>query len=120
MTFLYKSEARRGAIWRQMFAEQLPDLPFRIWPDTGDKAAVRYMGAWTLPDDLRAFTNLKILFSVAAGVDQLDIARIPDHVQLVRMLEPGLTAGMVEYVTMAVLALHRGIPGYLDLQRRGV
>lgn len=120
MTFLYKSEARRGAIWQQMFAEQLPELPFHIWPETGDKAAVRYMGAWTLPDDLHDFTNLKVLFSVAAGVDQLDIARIPDHVQLVRMLEPGLTAGMVEFVTMAVLALHRGIPGYLDLQRRGV
>ena len=117
MTFLYKAEAVRGAMWQRMFAEQLPDLPFRIWPDTGDKADVTYLGAWTLPDDLNDFTNLKVLFSVAAGVDQLDIPRIPDHVQLVRMLEPGLTTGMVEYVTMAVLALHRGIPAYLDRQR---
>ena len=120
MTFVYKSEPVRGAIWQRMFAEQLPDLPFRIWPDTGDKYAVQYVAAWTLPDDLHEFTNLKVLFSVAAGVDQLDIARIPEHVQLVRMLEPGLTAGMVEYVTMAVLALHRGIPAYLDNQRRSV
>ena len=120
MTFLYKSEPVRGAIWQRMFAEQLPDLPFRIWPDTGDKADVTYFGAWTLPDDLADYTNLKVLFSVAAGVDQLDIARIPEHVDLVRMLEPGLTAGMVEYVTMAVLALHRGIPVYLDNQRRRV
>ena len=118
MTFLYKSEPIRGAIWQRMFAEQLPDLPFRLWPDTGDKADVTYLGAWTLPDDLSEFTNLKVLFSVAAGVDQLDIDRIPDHVDLVRMLEPGLTAGMVEYVTMAVLALHRGMPAYLDDQRR--
>lgn len=120
MSFLYKSEPVRGAIWQRMFAEQLPDLPFRIWPDAGDKADVTYLGAWTLPDDLHEFTNLKVLFSVAAGVDQLDIARIPDHVQLVRMLEPGLTAGMVEYVTMAVLALHRGIPAHLDNQRHRV
>ncbi len=120
MTFLYKSEARRGEIWQRMFAEQLPDLPFHIWPDTGDKAAVRYMGAWTLPDDLAAYINLKILFSVAAGVDQLAVERIPAHVQLVRMLEPGLTAGMVEYAVMATLALHRGIPGYLAHQRQGV
>ncbi len=120
MTFLYKSEPIRGAVWQRMFAEHLPDLPFRTWPDAGDKEAVRYLAAWTLPDDLHEFTNLKVLFSVAAGVDQLDIARIPDRVQLVRMLEPGLAAGMVEYVTMAVLALHRGIPAYLDNQRRGV
>ena len=120
MTFLYKSEPVRGAIWQRMFAEQLPDLPFRIWPDTGDKSDVTYLGAWTLPDDLAEFVNLKILFSVAAGVDQLDIGRIPEHVQLVRMLEPGLTAGMVEYVTMAVLALHRGMPAYLENQRHRV
>ena len=120
MTFLYKSEPARGAVWQRMFAEHLPDLPFRIWPDTGDKAAIRYIGAWTLPPDIHEFTNLEVLFSVAAGVDQLDVARIPDHVPLVRMLEPGLTAGMVEYVTMAVLALHRGIPAYLDHQRHRV
>lgn len=120
MTFLYKSEPVRGAVWQRMFAEQLPDLPFRTWPDIGDKRAVRYLAAWTLPDDLHELTNLEVLFSVAAGIDQLDIARIPERVQLVRMLEPGLTAGMVEYVTMAVLALHRGLPAYLDHQRRGI
>ena len=120
MTFLYRSEPIRGAIWQRMFAEHLPDLPFSLWPDTGDKADVTYLGAWTLPDDLSEFTNLKVLFSVAAGVDQLDVGRIPEHVDLVRMLEPGLTAGMVEYVTMAVLALHRGMPAYLDHQRRRV
>ena len=120
MTFLYRSEPIRGAIWQRMFAEHLPDLPFRLWPDMGDKADVTYLGAWTLPDDLSEFTNLKVLFSVAAGVDQLDVGRIPEHVDLVRMLEPGLTAGMVEYVTMAVLALHRGMPAYLDDQRRRV
>ena len=40
MTFLYKSEPVRGAIWQRMFTEQLPDLPFCVWPDTGDKDAV--------------------------------------------------------------------------------
>ena len=120
MTFLYKSEPVRGAVWQRMFAEQLPDLPFRVWPDTGNKGAVQYLAAWTLPDDLHEFTNLKVVFSVAAGVDQLDIARIPERVQLVRMLEPGLTGGMVEYVTMAVLALHRGLPAYLSNQRHCV
>ncbi|MGI4793504.1 MAG: 2-hydroxyacid dehydrogenase, partial [Janthinobacterium lividum] len=75
---------------------------------------------WTLPDELQDYTGLQVLFSVAAGVDQLDIGQLPDHVPLVRMLEPGLTAGMVEYVTMAVLALHRGMPAYLDRQRQQI
>ena len=88
MTFLYQSESVRGAIWRRMFAEQLPDLPFRIWPDAGDRAAVRYLAAWTLPDDLHEFPNLKILFSVAAGVDQASTSHASTAgVRLVRMLE---------------------------------
>lgn len=120
MTFLYKSEPYRGAVWQRIFAERLPALPFRIWPDVGNPADVAYMAVWMPPDDLSRFTNLQVLFSVGAGVDQLDLSRVPAHLPVVRMIEPGLVAGMVEYVTMAVLALHRGLPEYLDRQRRGV
>ena len=52
MTFLYKSEPVRGAIWQRIFAEQLPDPAFRTWPDGGDKCDVTDLGAWTLPDAL--------------------------------------------------------------------
>lgn len=120
MAFLYKSEPGRGAVWQRRFAEQVPDLPFRIWPDAGDPAEVQYMAAWLPPDDLHRYANLRVLFSVGAGVDQLDLSRVPPGVQVVRMIEPGLVAGMVEYVTMAVLALHRGVPDYLARQRQGV
>jgi glyoxylate/hydroxypyruvate reductase len=36
------------------------------------------------------------------------------------MIEPGLSAGMAEYVCWAVLSLHRDLVGYLDQQRRRV
>ena len=118
MTFLYKSAAERGAVWAQHFAAHVPDVPFRIWPDIGDPAAVRYLAAWTLPEDLAtAFPNLEVLFCVGAGVDQLDLSRVPAGITVVRMIEPGLVDGMVEYVTLAVLALHRDWPAYLAQQR---
>lgn len=119
MAFLYKSEASRGFAWQRLFAERLPDLPFRTWPEVGDPAEVRYLATWQPPHDLERYTGLQVLFSVGAGVDQLDLSRIPPNVRVVRMIEPGLAAGMVEYVTMAVLALHRDLPTYLDRQRRG-
>lgn len=119
MAFLYKSEPIRGAAWARIFAEQLPDLPFRIWPDVGRPEDIRFMAAWTLPEGMERFPNLELLFSVGAGVDQLDLARLPPGLPVVRMIEPGLVAGMVEYVTMAVLALHRGMPVYLGRQQRG-
>ncbi len=117
---LFKSTAERGRVWARRFAAELPELEFRVWPDIGDPRDIRYLAAWTLPDDIALFSNLEVLFSVAAGVDQLDLARLPPSLPVVRMIEPGLVAGMVEYVTWAVLSLHRGMPAYLEQQRRGV
>ena len=120
MTFLYKSEAERGMTWARHFARHAPDVPFRIWPDIGDPAAVRYLAAWKLtPELVAAFPNLEVLFCVGAGVDQLDLSLVPDSLPVVRMIEPGLVAGMVEYAALSVLAIHRHLPAYLEQQRRG-
>src|SRR5882724_3139235 len=100
------------------FAARAPDLPFRLWPDIGDPAEVRYLAVWAPPENIAAtFRNLEIVFSVGAGVDQFDFSQLPAHVPLIRMLEPGIAEGMVEYVTMAVLALHRDLLHFIAQQR---
>jgi glyoxylate/hydroxypyruvate reductase A len=119
VALLYKSEPKRGAAWARIFAERRPDLPFRIWPATGDPSEIRFMAAWVPPEDLARFPNLEVLFSIGAGVDQLDLSRVPAHLPVVRMIEPALEAGMAEYVCWAVLSLHREMPFYLDGQRAG-
>jgi len=112
MTVLYKADPVRGAMWAERFAQLAPDTPFRVWPDIGDPAAIRYLVAWQ-PDDLAlSLPNLEVVFSVGAGVDQLDLARIPAHLPVVRMIEPGIVEGMVEYVTQAALAIHRDLFDY--------
>lgn len=119
MTVLYKSDPVRGEVWREIFAREAPELGFRIWPDVGDPAAIRYLVAWMPPPDLAtAFPRLEVVFSAGAGVDQLDLSAIPSHLPVVRMIEPGIVGGMVDYVTMAVLMLHRDVPHYVDHQRR--
>jgi len=121
MAFVYKADPNRAALWVQLFARQAPQVPFRVWPNVGDPKDVRFLAAWLPPDDLAAtFPNLEVLFSVGAGVDQLNLAQIPDHVKLVRMIEPALVATMAEYVSFAVLALHRDMPMYLSQQRERV
>ncbi|WP_375458284.1 2-hydroxyacid dehydrogenase [uncultured Enterovirga sp.] len=121
MTLVYKANAARGLAWKRIQAERAPDLAFRIWPDIGDPAAVRYLAAWHPPERPgETFPNLEIAFSVGAGVDHFDAATLPPHVPLVRMVEPGLVDAMVEYVTLAVLALHRDLVAYVDQQRREV
>lgn len=121
MTFVYKSDPVRGLEWAKLFAERAPELPFHIWPETGDEKAVRYLAAWLPPDDMMTrFPNLELLFSVGAGVDQFDFAKLPPELPVVRMVEPGIVDGMVEYVIMSVLALHRDLVAYVAQQRQGI
>lgn len=118
MTFLYKADPVRGALWAQLFAQKAPQRAFRLWPDIGDPAEVHYLAAWEPPHDMeRLFPNLKVLFSVGAGVDQFDFSALPPELPVVRMIEPGIAAGMVEYVCFAVLGLHRNMPQYQRQQR---
>ncbi|MGE0718373.1 MAG: 2-hydroxyacid dehydrogenase [Alphaproteobacteria bacterium] len=118
MTILYKSDPKRGREWAQLLSERAPELEFRMWPEVGDPADVRYLIAWLPPPDLATqFPNLEVLFSVAAGVDQLDLRAVPAHLPVVRMVEPNLVASMAEYVTMAVLMLHRNLVDYIGHQR---
>jgi glyoxylate/hydroxypyruvate reductase len=119
MSVLYCSERRRGDAWVRIFAAEAPELPFAQWPDHGDLSAVEYLVAWRLdPSLLARLPNLKVLFCIGAGVDQLDIASLPPSLPVVRMIDPGLVAGMIEYVSMAVLALHRRWPDYQAQQAR--
>ena len=121
MSFLYKADPVRGAQWAQLFAERAPEIDFHIWPSAGDPSRVRYLAAWEPPENLAAtFPNVEVVFSVGAGVDQFDLSRVPAHVPVVRMIESGLVAGMVEYVTLAVLAAHRDWLSYVAQQRQGL
>jgi glyoxylate/hydroxypyruvate reductase len=121
MTVLYKANAARGAVWAGLFAERAPHLPFRVWPDIGRAEDVRYLVTWQPPERIaEAFPNLEIVFSVGAGVDQFDLSLLPPSLPLVRMIEPGIAESMAEYVSLAVLALHRDLVSFIDQQRRRV
>lgn len=121
MAILHLGDENRGRLWRQVFARELPEADFRCAPDEGDLGEVRHLVAWTIPPGLiDRLPNLEVLFSIGAGIDQLDVAAIPKGVRVVRMIEPGLTQTMAEYVAMSVLALHRDLPLYLAQQHAGL
>jgi glyoxylate/hydroxypyruvate reductase A len=118
MALLYTSDPTRGRVWRDIFAQVAPDIAFIDHAQPYDPGTIRYLAAWSPSAELIAsLPALEILFSIGAGIDQFDMNALPTHVRVVRMIEPGIAAGMVEYVTMAVLALHRQLIDYGIAQR---
>ncbi|MDZ7829992.1 MAG: glyoxylate/hydroxypyruvate reductase A [Halofilum sp. (in: g-proteobacteria)] len=112
-TLLFRSPSDPAERWRTALQAELPDLRVRVWPDTGDPGAVEYALVWASPDRmLHELPNLRAVFSLGAGVDHLMGPAVPDHLPLVRMVDPALTEGMVEYIVYHVLRRHRRMDEY--------
>jgi glyoxylate/hydroxypyruvate reductase len=105
--------------WRRALTDLMPDLDFRVWPDVGDPNEIDVALVWKPPrGELRRYPNLKAILSLAAGVDaMLRDDSLPDHLPIVRMVDPSLTDGMVEYVLLAVLRHHRMFDHYERMHR---
>jgi len=106
--------------WRDSFAEKLPDLEIRIWPDPGELADIEYL-AFMHPDfdALPVFPNLKAMFSRSAGVEAfVNHPKLP-KAPLGKMEPPGGDPMMTEYVVMHVLRFHRDMPAIRRLRPIG-
>jgi glyoxylate/hydroxypyruvate reductase len=97
-------------IWEAAMRKVAPGLDVRIWPDrVGDAKDIHYAAAWLPPPDvLRDLPNLKVIFSLGAGVDAILKDRtLPNSVPIVRVNSDDLTMRMAEYVVLHVLMHHR-------------
>jgi glyoxylate/hydroxypyruvate reductase A len=122
MALLFKSEIDRADLWAEALGKCDPELEVRVWPESGDPAEIEYALVWKPPQGLlKGFPNLKLIFSLGAGIDHLTSdTELPDGVPVLRMVEPGLTAGMTEYVVMSVLMHHRRMVDYAGMQREKI
>ena len=105
--------------WEQRFRALAPQHDIRVWPESiGDPGRVDYACVWQPPHGtLAEFPNLKAVFSLGAGVD--DILGDPElpKAPIVRIVDPDLTMRMTEYVVLHVLMHHRRQRLY-DTQQR--
>lgn len=108
--------------WIKALTAAWPGIDVRVWPDTGNKAEIDYAFVWKQPAGILSdLPNLKVIFSLGAGVEHvLTDTTLPDHIPLVRMVDPTLVTGMVEFVVMRVLHYHRFMPDYEAQQKAGV
>lgn len=95
--------------WIAHFGELMPELRVVADADAVDPAEVDFIYAWAPePGRIADFPNVKAIFSLGAGVEKI-IAdpTIPAHIPIARVVDPEMTQRMVEFVTLAVLYLHR-------------
>ena len=118
MALIFKADIDRGGAWASAFRAQLPEQELRLWPDVGAKEDIEYAVVWQPPQGfLASLPNLKAIFSIGAGIDHLlEDPELPREIPVVRMVEPGLTLGMTQFVVMSCLMLHRSMVDYRNQQ----
>lgn len=122
MSMIFACHDVPPAPWIAALSKALPKMEIHVWPDHGDVDEVEFALIWgPYARDMKRFTNLKALISLGAGVDHiLDQVDRPAHVPVVRLIDPGLKTGMVEYVLYNVLRYHRRMPEYEQQQRKAL
>lgn len=69
MTFFCNTDPDRSAIFRRIFARELPDIAFAAKGDDVVPANVSYLFSWSAPEP-DAYPALEVLFGLGAGIDQ--------------------------------------------------
>lgn len=121
MVLAYIDQGGPFAAWQRELRRHLPECELRCWPELGDRAEIIAALAWNLPAGaFRDLPNLRLIQALGAGADHLlSEPSVPKDVPLLRLIDPGLTAAMSEYVALQVLRLHRQDLVYLEQQRQG-
>ena len=121
---LYAGPAEAAETWRDSVlaaaradgvAIDLTLDPSAAAPETFDY--VIYAPSASTPS-LLPYTNLKAVISLWAGVETLvDRDDLPENAPLLRMVEPGLTIGMTDYVVAHAMRRHVDVDGAIERSR---
>jgi len=107
---LFAGAEEYNAIWERAAAPlaEIELVPYRPGMAVD---GFEYLMMWRpVPGLVAALPRLKAIFSFGAGVERLLAhPEIPAGIPIVRMVEPGLTEGMAQYVLWQVLRHHRRI-----------
>jgi glyoxylate/hydroxypyruvate reductase A len=104
---LFSSNLDRLPQWQEAFRQLRDDVMLVDWSSSEDPDAFEFALIWKPPPGgLHRYTRLKAIQSLGAGVNQLDVAALP-NVPLARLIDPALTESMTDYAIAAVFRHYR-------------
>lgn len=110
MQVLWAAGARGWHVWQGALERALAGLPVRLTTDCapGEADVLIYAPVSDAPVDFSPFTRCRAVLSLWAGVERI-VGNATLTQPLCRMVDPGLTQGMVEYVVGHVMRAHLGM-----------
>jgi glyoxylate/hydroxypyruvate reductase A len=119
--------------WQEVLARECPhlkiiavntdsDQELARFKHSADLSSIDHALVWCPPSGvLAALPNLKMVFSIATGVDHiLKDPLLPAHLPIVRMVDPRQQQTMAEMVLLSVLHCHRRMPQYQQNQQNAL
>ena len=106
--------------WKVEFEKQAPGEELLIGYETDRPDDIECVLVWGHPKgSLKKFKNLKLIFSMGAGVDHiLNDDTIPKDIPVSRIVDPQMAFSMTNYILMAVLNYQRCWYDFQDAQKR--
>ena len=106
--------------WKVEFEKQAPGEELLIGYETDRPDDIECVLVWGHPKGtLKKFKNLKLIFSMGAGVDHiLNDDTIPKDIPVSRIVDPQMAFSMTNYILMAVLNYQRCLYDFQDAQKR--
>jgi glyoxylate/hydroxypyruvate reductase A len=104
--------------WAELFRDQLAGHEVLDEMPASDHVPVAYVVVGRPPPGLIGrLTGLEVVLSLNAGVEHLLAdGEVPGHIPIVKLVDDGLTAGMVDWVLAETLAWHRNLLAYRTQQ----
>ena len=108
---LFSSRDDDPVDWSRALLARMPQLEIRISPELCDPSEIETALVWKPPaGELGRLPNLRLVISLAAGVDPLlEDESLSPAIPIVRLGESGMAPMMCQYIAHAVLRLHRRI-----------
>ncbi len=121
MAVFIGSTRETQSIWSEEFKRQAPDMDMRIWPDTGNVNDITHAIVSQPPfGALATLPKLGHIHSLWAGIDHITRDQDwPRHIPVIRMVDYGLSQGMMEYMVGHTLRYHLNMPYFATEQAAG-